>query len=386
MAPKHKRQSLADLFEGLDISTMEADTSPKPIHLGRSIQLMMASSLVGNGSVHAQSLRGVKASFTIAMDEAYDYNLLGDIDPSDLHSEFQNYVSDVSKAIATTSDQSALDEHIIELLSRMVFGSNLIESAGGNLDITLKLCRAVFKGEGIPEITQGDADYEAMKCDLIRKNLPSGIDAVLRSCREIFQHAKAARHIINEVCLKGKELSEKVILETHGILTHEVDTEDGMAWTQYSGVYRQWPVRTGFHSYMAHRMVPAAMRNMISSFEDDIKAAVEAGEIDPVALSAKYCHKFVNIHPFLDGNGRICRLILNSILLKYGGSLVSIGEQDEDREEYLQIASNASFAEGNQEDMDDVPEEYRPKHHKELASFTLRHARDSMREIRELLK
>lgn len=363
MEPKH-------VLEGLDV----------PIHLGRSIRLMMATTL-GNGS-----FPGAKATLAITMDEAYDYNILGDIDPSDLHSEFQNYVSDVSQAIAASSNQTVLDEHIVESLSRMVFGSNLIESAGGNLDITLKLCRAVFQGEDIPEIIQGDADYEALKRDLIRENLPSGINAVLRSRLEIVQHAKAARHIISEVCLKGKDLSEEIILETHRILTHKVDTEDGMSWTQYSGVYRQWPVRTGFHQYMHHRMVPAAMKKMISSFEDDIKNAVDDGEIDPVALSAKYCHMFVNIHPFLDGNGRTCRLILNSILLKYGGSLVSIGERDEDREEYLRIASHASFAEGNQEDMDDIPEEYKPKHYKELASFTLRHARDSMGEIYELFK
>ncbi|KAJ4327687.1 hypothetical protein N0V84_001939 [Fusarium piperis] len=124
----------------------------------------------------------------------------------------------------------------------------------------------------------------------------------------------------------------------------------------------------------------------LESPEDDIKAAVDDGEIDPVALSSKYCHMFVNIHPFLDGNGRTCRLILSSILLKYGGSLVSIGEQGEDREQYLQIASNASFAEGNQEDMDGIPDEYKQKHYKELASFTLRHARDSMRRICDLFK
>jgi len=36
--------------------------------------------------------------------------------------------------------------------------------------------------------------------------------------------------------------------------------------------------------------------------------------MDPYVLASKYCHKFVNIHPFLDGDGRMCRLIMNGLL------------------------------------------------------------------------
>jgi len=31
--------------------------------------------------------------------------------------------------------------------------------------------------------------------------------------------------------------------------------------------------------------------------------AEERGSLDPYHLAAKYRHKFVNIHPFFDGNG-----------------------------------------------------------------------------------
>ncbi|OJJ96298.1 hypothetical protein ASPACDRAFT_47068 [Aspergillus aculeatus ATCC 16872] len=43
------------------------------------------------------------------------------------------------------------------------------------------------------------------------------------------------------------------------------------------------------------------------------------------------------IHPFADGNGRMCRLILNAILLKYAGIVISVGENDEGRRQYLDI-------------------------------------------------
>jgi len=61
--------------------------------------------------------------------------------------------------------------------------------------------------------------------------------------------------------------------------------------------------------------------------------ALNAG-FDPVALAAKYCHMFVNIiHPFVNGNGRMCRLILNALLLKsMGGSLPAFGQDNGDRD------------------------------------------------------
>ncbi|RSL96926.1 hypothetical protein CEP52_011165 [Fusarium oligoseptatum] len=197
-----------------------------------------------------------------------------------------------------------------------------------------------------------DADYEVVEDHLRRKGLPHAKKDVIQAYREITQHAEAAYYILKEVCLEGKELSEAIILETHRLLTYKIDVDE-IPWNEYSGVYRKWPVCTGFHQYMAHSKVPTAMKNMINSLSNEVKAAINTGEIDPTALAAKYCHIFVNIHPFLDGNGRTCRLILSAILLKYGDTIACIGEEDEDREEYLRIASNASFAEGNQEDMED---------------------------------
>lgn len=383
MAPtkqhKNKRPSLADAFEGLDISPQPRVDDMPSRNLIRSIR----------NTIRARSLRGVEASFTIAMDEAYDYNILGDdVDPDDLHKELMSYVEEFTKFMQKPpTETDAFDKYLGDTLARMVFSSNMIESAGGGLDITLKLCQAVFKGEPIPELQERDADYEALKRDLIRQNLPHGIAAVLRSRREIVHHAHAASYIFDKVCVKDNDLSEEIILETHRILTHQIDTEQGMSWTQYSGVYRQCDVCAGLNQFTDPLLVPGAMRAMIRSLNEDLRDALGSGEIDPVALAAKYSHTFVNIHPFVDGNGRVCRLILNAILLKYSGVLVCIGEQGYDREKYLEIAAAGSMAEATaQDDMDGLDEHHKPKHYKGLASFTLKHARDSMRKLTDLLK
>jgi Fic family protein len=158
-----------------------------------------------------------------------------------------------------------------------------------------------------------------------------------------------------------------------------VDTEQGDSWTQYSGKYRQVDVVAGLHQFPDHDLVPRMMRKMIADVAKDMEEAAKAGEIDPIAFAAKYCHVFVNIHPFLDGNGRICRLILNALLLKYGGFLVCIGQDSEDRDKYLGIAAESSMAEQapQVDDYDDGTPA--PKAFKTLASYTLKHVTKSMR-------
>ncbi|KAK7429370.1 hypothetical protein QQZ08_004183 [Neonectria magnoliae] len=335
--------------------------------------------------------RGGDKSLAISMDDAYDYNILGDVDPDDLYEDLKSSHEGFIQSLKSSSvDEKALEDQISDAMARMVHGSNMIESAGGELDTTLKLCRAIFQGErqNIPEIQEEDADYEGLGRDLAQRRVPHGIDAILRSHHEIVQHAKATRYIINEVYIKGKDISEDTILQTHRILTRKLDTEDGMSWKEYSGVYRDCDVSAGLHQYIDPRLVPGVMRAMIRSLNGNLQDAIKCGEIDPIALAAKYSHTFVNIHPFVDGNGRVCRLILNALLLKYTGIIICIGEEELDREKYMEVAIAGSMAEASahEEDMDGLDEHYKPKHYKGLASFTLQHSCDSMRKLTDLLK
>ncbi|KAK7426637.1 hypothetical protein QQZ08_006815 [Neonectria magnoliae] len=166
------------------------------------------------GCITARSLRGVEASFTISMDDAYDYNILGDdIDPDDLYHELKSYFKTASELVQNSSvDTDALENHLSDTLARMVFASNIIENAGGGLDITLKLCRTIFQGNEIGEIHEQDAEYEALKRDLVRKDLSHGIQAVLRSRREIVQHAEATSYIFERVYVNNDDISEEIIL------------------------------------------------------------------------------------------------------------------------------------------------------------------------------
>ncbi|KAK5663906.1 hypothetical protein OQA88_117 [Cercophora sp. LCS_1] len=358
-------------------------------NLAESLRKKMQDSILRGSSIRARSLRA-EASFTISMGDAYDYNILGDeLDPDDLHREMLRYSADIAEILQAQPPspevEASADNHVLEVLSRMVFGSNYIERAGAGLDITLKLCQAIFRGETIPDtIDERDPEYETLKRELVQKGMPATTPFVLRSRREIVQHAKAASYLMTEVNVREKDISEEIILETHRILTHGIDTEQGYSWTEYSGAYRQHPVAAGLHSFPPPDQVPSAMRRLIASLQQDLEDAMAAGKIDPVTLASKYCHMFVNIHPFLDGNGRTCRLILNALLLKYGGFLVSIGQEDETREKYLEIAT--SLREGSDCDDWDPDDKHSPQHYKQLSSFTLKHATEGLRRFFNTLR
>jgi Fic family protein len=159
----------------------------------------------------------------------------------------------------------------------------------------------------------------------------------------VFNHVNAATYILAQLGDKKgeKDLSEDMILDKHAILTCGIDTES-TAWQEYSGKYRKCPMQAGFHQFLHEERVPPAMRQMIQDYNADTLKAMKNGEIDPIVLSAKYCHIFVNIHPFEDGNGQMCRLILNAILFKHTCCLVAFGQNEIDRETYRHIAADAS--------------------------------------------
>ena len=85
------------------------------------------------------------------------------------------------------------------------------------------------------------------------------------------------------------------------------------------------------------------MSRLVLDLKKDIDAFEKGRSIDPFGLAARHCTLLVNIHPFGDGNGRLCRIIMNVILFRIAGIWVPIGEKGETaRAEYLGITARAS--------------------------------------------
>ena len=176
-----------------------------------------------------------------------------------------------------------------------------------------------------------------------------GEKAIIRSRREVLQHAAAFPYMVNAFVKQDKNMTEELIKDTHAILVTGLSAEEAgvVSGTDFAGTYRHKSAYAGAVEMVKPSEIPEAMKSMVSTLQVDLAEIESSGQIDPFMLAAKYCDRFVNIHPFKDANGQMCRLILNSILIKYAGIAVPLGEKNEDREEYLQIAQESSKVGGH---------------------------------------
>lgn len=67
---------------------------------------------------------------------------------------------------------------------------------------------------------------------------------------------------------------------------------------------------------------PEQIESLMKKFEKELNDL--ANKLHPIELAANIHNNFVTIHPFLDGNGRTARLLMNLILLKNGYSITII--------------------------------------------------------------
>ncbi|KAJ5804661.1 uncharacterized protein N7518_000964 [Penicillium psychrosexuale] len=360
---------------------MSSLTNPS---LAKSLRQYMQSTFrVGYGTVSPRSLYGIQApELKVAMDEAYHYKIgANEFDPGVVFPEVLTLSNQLSTILhqLTPAQETKFENHILHCLASMVYGSNMIERAGGDSDSTFGLCTAIFLGKAV----EGPEEIEEMKEEfqIPYNKLLADISPALRSYREIAQHARAASYIIGQLCIHDQDLSEEIILQTHKILTYKVDAET-TPWEEYSGVYRTDEVSAGLHPFPHHSIVPFKMKGMVRDLQSDVKEAIAKGTLDPISMASKYTHIFVNIHPFIDGNGRMCRLILNSMLLKLGSFLACIGGTEEERTVYMEIASNGGALEDLYGDLD---EDEKPVMHKELGSLVLEHVKESMQNLVTML-
>lgn len=86
-----------------------------------------------------------------------------------------------------------------------------------------------------------------------------------------------------------------------------------------------------------------------SKIEDEMKAFLkwynEDKTLHPVEKAALTHFKLVSIHPFIDGNGRTSRLLMNMELMKHGYPIINIQPDKESRQEYmeaLQVGRNTN--------------------------------------------
>ncbi len=160
--------------------------------------------------------------------------------------------------------------------------------------------------------------------------------------QEIIGHNNAIDFLYT-MLKETSELRERDIRELHAMMLvtpYEVDaiTSTGEATKKRIdiGLYKTSPnhVKTATgatHYYASVEETPILVHELLDWYNDII--TVEAAH--PLVVAALLHHRFVEIHPFDDGNGRMTRLLTNLALLKKNYPPIIV--KKEQREEYYSI-------------------------------------------------
>jgi Fic family protein len=143
----------------------------------------------------------------------------------------------------------------------------------------------------------------------------------LKDHLEVVGHKDAYEYVLQ--LIQGKILfSERIIKEIHTLVL--------MNQPQDRGVYRRVPVRIvgASHEPPQPYLVPIQMEQLLMDYPKVIT------NMNPVVSVAVFHLLFEGIHPFIDGNGRTGRLVLNFELLKQGFPPINI--KFADRKKYYQ--------------------------------------------------
>lgn len=151
--------------------------------------------------------------------------------------------------------------------------------------------------------------------------LEDGLSVGGKTIREIYEvtnHAKAFTYVKKRIA-EGHPLDEAVMKDIHALLMENI---------LIGGIYRNVEVRISGAGFRPPS--PNEMYRQIKDFFADLPYRTDSNAVE---LAAWTHAEFVKIHPFVDGNGRTSRMLMNYQLMAQGFLPVSIAK--EDRLEYF---------------------------------------------------
>ena len=130
---------------------------------------------------------------------------------------------------------------------------------------------------------------------------------------DVINYVKATNHAIAR--LSELPLCNRLIKETHAVLMHGVRGQE-----KSPGEFRlsqNWIGGAG-STLRTARYIPPSVQDMIEGMSDLEKYFHAEDDVDVLIRAALIHYQFESIHPFLDGNGRIGRLLITLYLMEKG--------------------------------------------------------------------
>ena len=157
-------------------------------------------------------------------------------------------------------------------------------------------------------------------------------------------HHAAAELVMNGVA-RQRGLTKGFIFEFHAMLTRHQETVEAvdqfgnrMRVPLIRGKFKELPNNPTRPDGMVHEYCPPV--HVDSEMENLLRLSAEYEDKEhPLILAAWLHHRFTQIHPFQDGNGRVARCLVNLTLLR--GLLLPIVIPREERAMYIQALERA---------------------------------------------
>jgi Fic family protein len=160
--------------------------------------------------------------------------------------------------------------------------------------------------------------------------IQEGITVHGKSLRE---HLEARNHpdainYIEKLAQNQNPITENDILKVHALLMRGIDDQN-------AGKYRTGQVRVAGATFLPPpaQKIPSIIKELLQTLSQN------PDELRPIEQAAFFHHKFVYVHPFIDGNGRTARLLMNITLMKNGYPFTVLLKVD--RPKYLRTLSEA---------------------------------------------
>ncbi len=159
----------------------------------------------------------------------------------------------------------------------------------------------------------------------------------MREHLEVINHQEAIAYI-KHLMDKNTPLKEREVLSIHNLILRGINPED-------AGRYRQVQVMIKGSSFMPPQpfLVAKEMEDFFIWYE------THKNTLHPIVLAAELHERLVTIHPFIDGNGRTSRLVMNLILLQNGYVIANIKGDYDSRIQYYNALETAQ-TKNNKED------------------------------------
>lgn len=151
--------------------------------------------------------------------------------------------------------------------------------------------------------------------------------------KSVVEHLETINHreailFIESLISNSESLSEWNIKNIHSLILREIDNQN-------AGKYRSENVviSGAVHIPPKHHEINMLMEKFIAEYRKEWQ------KLHPVVRATLLHGEFVKIHPFVDGNGRTSRLLLNFELMKNGYTPIII--KKENRAEYYEVLDYA---------------------------------------------